>query len=124
MIRNLSDRAANGRTSLASVPIAIALMAFGFLAAKLDLFLQITARSRSGGRRTTGMAGSAVPLAPPVYNVSTGGAGEVSPASCGPAGAATERPAPDPVGRAVRQRAAHGPKTAPRILACCEGSET
>jgi len=53
MIRNFSDHAANERTFLAWVRTAIAVMAFGFLIAKFDLFLQITARSLSGGRPTT-----------------------------------------------------------------------
>jgi putative membrane protein len=45
MIRNFSDHAANERTFLAWVRTAIALMAFGFLVAKFDLFLKIAARS-------------------------------------------------------------------------------
>ncbi|MHB1872152.1 MAG: YidH family protein [Steroidobacteraceae bacterium] len=50
MIRNFSDHAANERTFLAWVRTAIAVMAFGFLVAKFNLFLQIAARSlaRSG----------------------------------------------------------------------------
>jgi len=58
MIRNFSDHAANERTFLAWVRAAIAVMAFGFLVAKFDLFLQIPARSISGGRQTTRMSGS------------------------------------------------------------------
>jgi putative membrane protein len=45
MIRNFSDHAANERTFLAWVRTAIAVMAFGFLVAKFDLFLKIAARS-------------------------------------------------------------------------------
>ncbi len=45
MIRNLSDHAANERTFLAGVRAAIAVMAFGFLVAKFDLFLKIAPRS-------------------------------------------------------------------------------
>lgn len=37
---------------------AIAVMAFGFLVAKFDLFLQIPARSLSRGRQTTRIPGS------------------------------------------------------------------
>ena len=45
MIRNFSDHAANERTFLAWVRTAIAVMAFGFLVAKFDLFLQVAAQS-------------------------------------------------------------------------------
>lgn len=45
MIRNFSDHAANERTFLAWVRTAIAVMAFGFLVAKFDLFLKIAAQS-------------------------------------------------------------------------------
>jgi putative membrane protein len=45
MIRNFSDHAANERTFLAWVRTAIAVMAFGFLVAKFNLFLKITAES-------------------------------------------------------------------------------
>jgi putative membrane protein len=57
MIRNFSDHAANERTFLAWVRTAIAVMAFGFLVAKFDLFLQIAARSLGGGRQTVVMPG-------------------------------------------------------------------
>jgi len=40
MIRNFSDHAANERTFLAWVRTAIAVMAFGFLIERFDLFLQ------------------------------------------------------------------------------------
>ena len=50
MIRNFSDHAANERTFLAWVRTAIAVMAFGFLVAKFDLFLRTAARSLAGER--------------------------------------------------------------------------
>jgi putative membrane protein len=49
MIRNFSDHAANERTFLAWVRTAIAVMAFGFLVAKFNLFLQIAAVSLAVG---------------------------------------------------------------------------
>ena len=45
MIRNFSDHAANERTLLAWVRTAIAVMAFGFLVAKFNLFLKVAAQS-------------------------------------------------------------------------------
>ena len=51
MIRHFSDHAANERTFLAWVRTAIAVMAFGFLVAKFNLFLKVAAQSLSGGRR-------------------------------------------------------------------------
>lgn len=48
MITRYSDHAANERTFLAWVRTAIAVMAFGFLVEKFDLFLQIAARSLAG----------------------------------------------------------------------------
>jgi putative membrane protein len=57
MIRNFSDHAANERTFLAWVRTAIAVMAFGFLVAKFDLFLQIAARSLAGERATARISG-------------------------------------------------------------------
>ena len=50
MIKNFSDHAANERTFLAWVRTAIAVMAFGFLVEKFDLFLEIAAPSLSGRR--------------------------------------------------------------------------
>jgi len=50
MIRNFSDHAANERTFLAWVRTAIAVMAFGFLVAKFNLFLRIAAQSLAGSR--------------------------------------------------------------------------
>jgi putative membrane protein len=43
MIKNYNDHAANERTFLAWVRTAIAMMAFGFLLERFDLFLQIAA---------------------------------------------------------------------------------
>ena len=45
MIRNFRDHAANERTFLAWVRTAIAVMAFGFLVERFDLFLLVAARS-------------------------------------------------------------------------------
>lgn len=48
MIRNFSDHAANERTFLAWVRTAIAVMAFGFLVEKFDLFLEFAIPSVTG----------------------------------------------------------------------------
>jgi putative membrane protein len=48
MIRNFGDHAANERTFLVWVRTAIAVMAFGFLVEKFDLFLEIAAPSLAG----------------------------------------------------------------------------
>ncbi len=48
MIEHFSDHAANERTFLAWVRTAIAVMAFGFLVAKFNLFLKIAAQSLAG----------------------------------------------------------------------------
>ena len=45
MIKNFSDHSANERTFLAWVRTAIAVMAFGFLVEKFDLFLELAAPS-------------------------------------------------------------------------------
>jgi putative membrane protein len=45
VIRNFGDHAANERTFLAWVRTAIAIMAFGFLVEKFDLFLQLARAS-------------------------------------------------------------------------------
>ena len=45
MIERYSDHAANERTFLAWVRTAIAVMAFGFLVEKFDLFLEIATKS-------------------------------------------------------------------------------
>jgi putative membrane protein len=55
MIRNFSDHAANERTFLAWVRTAIAVMAFGFLVEKFDLFVEIAAPSLAG--RTPSLPG-------------------------------------------------------------------
>ncbi|MDE2295410.1 MAG: DUF202 domain-containing protein [Gammaproteobacteria bacterium] len=58
MIRNFSDHAANERTFLAWVRTAIAVMAFGFLVAKFNLFLKIAAQSfAASGIRPRGVPG-------------------------------------------------------------------
>ena len=57
MIRNFSDHAANERTFLAWIRTAIAVMAFGFLVARFNLFLRIAAESLAAG----GHAAAAVP---------------------------------------------------------------
>lgn len=48
MIERYTDHAANERTFLAWMRTAIAVMAFGFLVEKFDLFLRIEAMRRSG----------------------------------------------------------------------------
>lgn len=48
MIDQFSDHAANERTFLAWVRTAIAVMAFGFLVAKFNLFLKVAAQSLAG----------------------------------------------------------------------------
>src|ERR1700694_4167856 len=55
MIRGYTDHAANERTFLAWVRTAIAVMAFGFLVEKFDLFLELAAPSLAG--RTLSMTG-------------------------------------------------------------------
>src|SRR5215469_9778017 len=45
MIERYSDHAANERTFLAWVRTAIAIMAFGFVVTKFDLFLKVAAQS-------------------------------------------------------------------------------
>lgn len=48
MIKNFSDHSANERTFLAWVRTAIAVMAFGFIVEKFDLFLELAAPSLVG----------------------------------------------------------------------------
>ena len=55
MIKNFSDHSANERTFLAWVRTAIAVMAFGFLVEKFDLFLELAAPSLTG--RTLSLPG-------------------------------------------------------------------
>lgn len=50
MIHNFSDHAANERTFLAWVRTAIAIMAFGFLVAKFNLFLNLAEENLRGQR--------------------------------------------------------------------------
>lgn len=50
MIKRYSDHAANERTFLAWVRTAIAVMAFGFVIERFDLFLQIAAPRMGGGQ--------------------------------------------------------------------------
>jgi len=62
MIERYSDHAANERTFLAWVRTAIAVMAFGFLVEKFDLFLEIAAKSAgvrapAGGQLLANIAG-------------------------------------------------------------------
>ena len=55
MIKNFSDHSANERTFLAWVRTSIAVMAFGFLVEKFDLFLELAAPSLTG--RTLSLPG-------------------------------------------------------------------
>src|SRR6202030_4569485 len=48
MIKNFGDHSANERTFLAWVRTAIAVMAFGFIVEKFDLFLELAAPSLAG----------------------------------------------------------------------------
>lgn len=54
MIERYSDHAANERTFLAWVRTALAVMAFGFLVEKFDLFLEVASASLAGERLSTG----------------------------------------------------------------------
>lgn len=54
MIEHYSDHAANERTFLAWVRTAVAVMAFGFLVEKFDLFLEIAGKSLTGHRLSPG----------------------------------------------------------------------
>ncbi|HUI96023.1 MAG TPA: DUF202 domain-containing protein [Xanthobacteraceae bacterium] len=61
MIERYSDHAANERTFLAWVRTAIAIMAFGFLVEKFDLFLAIAGQELAGkSRRMPSIAGQTV----------------------------------------------------------------
>ena len=66
MIRNFADHSANERTFLAWVRTAIAVMAFGFIVEKFDLFLEVAAPSLAGrtlslpGQRFGNIAGLAL----------------------------------------------------------------
>ena len=64
MIRNFGDHASNERTFLAWVRTAIAVMAFGFIIERFDLFLKAAARDggggpSAGGQRVANFAGLA-----------------------------------------------------------------
>lgn len=54
MLERYSDHAANERTFLAWVRTALAVMAFGFLVEKFDLFLEVAAASLQNQRFSTG----------------------------------------------------------------------
>jgi putative membrane protein len=54
MIERYGDHAANERTFLAWVRTAIAIMAFGFLVEKFDLFLEIAGKSLAGRTPSVG----------------------------------------------------------------------
>src|SRR5450755_3475709 len=58
MIKNFGDHSSNERTFLAWVRTAIAVMAFGFIVEKFDLFLQIAAPSLAG--RTLSLPGQKI----------------------------------------------------------------
>ena len=58
MIQRYSDHAANERTFLAWVRTSIAIMAFGFLVEKFDLFLAFAYKSRAG--RTSSAIGQII----------------------------------------------------------------
>jgi uncharacterized membrane protein YidH (DUF202 family) len=60
MIEHYSDHAANERTFLAWVRTAIAIMAFGFLVEKFDLFLRLAGTSRLGDA-VVSASGAALP---------------------------------------------------------------
>ncbi len=66
MIKNFRDHSANERTFLAWVRTAIAVMAFGFIVEKFDLFLEFAAPSLAGqalslpGQRFGNLAGLAL----------------------------------------------------------------
>jgi len=66
MIKNFSDHSSNERTFLAWVRTAIAVMAFGFIVEKFDLFLELAAPALAGrtlslpGQRFGNIAGLAL----------------------------------------------------------------
>ena len=62
MIERYSDHAANERTFLAWIRTAIAIMAFGFLVQKFDLFLKIASASLTAEKsRRRGATSSVIP---------------------------------------------------------------
>ena len=72
MIERYGDHAANERTFLAWVRTAIAIMAFGFLVEKFDLFLEIA--SKSFGGRTLSVGGQLVGNIAGLLLIALGGA--------------------------------------------------
>jgi putative membrane protein len=72
MIERYSDHAANERTFLAWVRTAIAIMAFGFLVEKFDLFLEIASKSFAG--RTLSVGGQLVGNIAGLMLIALGGA--------------------------------------------------
>jgi putative membrane protein len=72
MIERYSDHAANERTFLAWVRTAIAIMAFGFLVEKFDLFLRIEATASTA--RTVSIPGQLVGDVAGLLLIAMGGA--------------------------------------------------
>jgi putative membrane protein len=72
MIERYNDHAANERTFLAWVRTAIAIMAFGFLVEKFDLFLEIAGKSLAG--RTPSVGGQLVGNIAGLLLIALGGA--------------------------------------------------
>jgi putative membrane protein len=72
MIERYGDHAANERTFLAWVRTAIAIMAFGFLVQKFDLFLRIAAASLAA--RSVPARGQIVGMAAGLLLIALGGA--------------------------------------------------
>lgn len=72
MIERYSDHAANERTFLAWVRTALAIMAFGFLVEKFDLFMQIASRSLAG--RIPSVAGQVIGNVAGLTLIALGGA--------------------------------------------------
>jgi len=77
MIERYSDHAANERTFLAWVRTAIAVMAFGFLVEKFDLFVQFAAREMAGNAvagRTLSLGGQTLGNIAGLFLIFLGGA--------------------------------------------------
>ena len=72
MIERYRDHAANERTYLAWVRTALAIMAFGFLVEKFDLFVQIAGRSLAG--RIPSVAGQVIGNVAGLTLIALGGA--------------------------------------------------
>ncbi len=60
MIANFRDHAANERTYLAWIRTAVALMAFGFVIEKFDLFVRFITHGHGGSQGGVGRAGVAM----------------------------------------------------------------